>query len=99
VLYGDCVARFTVVPSGATAYQVTGPIDVRCDGESCVVYVECGGKMLPAGFVVTALEGPNAGQRTQFTIVGGQDPDGDGPDGPTSCAPVPEVTASEQAPS
>jgi hypothetical protein len=101
VLYGDCLARFAVVPNGATAFGVTGPVGVECAGQRCVVYIECGAKSLPAGpFVVTALAGPNEGLRSEpFTVVGGDDPDGDGPDGPTSCGPVFQTSADEQAPS
>jgi len=101
-LYGDCLARFTVVANGATAFEVSGPLTAQCAGTSCLVYVECGAKSLPAGpFVVTALDGPNKGARSEpFTIVGGTDPDGpNGPDGPTSCRPVFQQSTGEQAPS
>ena len=57
-------------------------------------------RTLPAGpFVVTVLDGPNQGARSApFTIVGGADPDGSGPDGPTSCGPVFPQPPGEQAP-
>jgi hypothetical protein len=92
VLYGDCVADFTVsLPGGdSSAFVVSGPAAGTCSGSSCRIYIVCGGAMLPSGgFVVTAVDGTSAGLASNsFTIVGGADPDGPGPDGPTSCGPV-----------
>lgn len=92
LFYGDCLATFSVsVPGGnSTAFVVSGPAAGTCNGSSCRIYIACGGSSLPmGGFTVTAVDGTSAGTSSNsFGLTGGADPDGGGPDGPTSCGPV-----------